>query len=103
MNTSGSNQIIRVSGGKRALYDAYDYSLHHPQTDQMTSGIYSHEHGKWFSCAFNYHMYMYEHGFGPYGDPRYRSQAKETMEATAARCCPKEMIETRRSQYNIHT
>ena len=47
-NYSGTSQYIRLPDGGRALYDAYDYSLHHPNTDQMTSGMYSHKYGKWF-------------------------------------------------------
>ena len=101
--TSGSNQFVRLYDGSRALYDAYDYSLHHPSTDQTTSGIFSYKYNMWFSSAFNYYMYMYENSLGPYEDPNYRAQARENMEATAARCCPKNVITDRMKRYNIYS
>jgi hypothetical protein len=101
--TGSSNQFVRLPNGTRALYDAYDYSLHHYLTDQSTSGVFSYKYNMWFSCSFNYHMYMYENSLGPYEDPNYRSQMKEVMETTADRCCPKDLIEMRQIEYNIHT
>lgn len=100
---SASNQFIRLSYGKRALYDAYDFSLHHPDTNQFASGIFSQSDEKWFSSGFTYHMYMYDNNLGPYADPRYRSQVKETMEKTAERCCPKDMINFRKEKYHIYS
>ena len=100
-HTNGSTQFIRLPNGQRALYDAYDYSLHHPSTDQTTSGFFSHNLGKWFSSAFHYYMYMYENSLGPYADPNYRSQVKDNMENTAERCCPKEVIEQRKQMFRI--
>ena len=101
INTTGTTQFVRMPNGQRALYDAYDYSLHHPGTDQTTSGMLSYSLGKWFSSAFNYYMYMYENSLGPYADPHYRSQAKENMESTAERCCPREVIEDRKYRCRI--
>ena len=37
----GSSQFIRLANGQRALYDAYDYTLHHVDTNQLTSGLFS--------------------------------------------------------------
>jgi hypothetical protein len=98
--TNGFSQYI-FHDGHRALYDAYDCSLHHSNTDQTTSGILSHELEMWFSSVFNYQMYMYEHNLGPFSDPKYRSQMKDTMESTANRCCPKDIIDNRMYKYNI--
>lgn len=99
--TNGSSQFVRLPNGQRALYDAYDYSLHHPNTDQTTSGFLSHNLGKWFSSAFHYYMYMYENSLGPYADPNYRSQVKDNMETTAERCCPKDVIQQRKQMCRI--
>ena len=46
---------------------------------------------------------MYENSLGPYEDPNYRAQARENMEATAARCCPKNVITDRMKRYNIYS
>ncbi len=100
-HTNGSTQFIRLPNGQRALYDAYDYSLHHPNTDQTTSGFFSYKLGLWFSSPFNYYMHMYENSLGPYEDPNYRSQVKDNMETTAQRCCPRDVIESRRQKYHI--
>ena len=97
----GSPQFIRLSNGQRALYDAYDYTLHRIDTNQLTSGLFSHEHGKWFSNVFNYHMFLYDNNFGPFKNPKYRSQMEKTMEETSKRCCNKQDIKNRKLKYKI--
>lgn len=99
VTTNGSSQFLRLPDGSRALFCAYDYSLHHPNTDQMTSGVYSYRFGKWFSSTFNYNMYMFKNNLGPYEDPKYRSEMKVHLEETERRCCDPALIEFRKDKY----
>lgn len=101
-STNGSSQFIRLSDGTRALYDAYDYSLHRPKTDQMTSGVFYHNLGKWFSSAFTYNMYLYVNSMAPYDNPTFRASTRANMETTGERYCPMDLIRERKMKYKIY-